>query len=998
MLLDVSGVAITLLGGFAASVEGRQVPAQAWRLKKGRELVKLLALAPGHRLHREQAMDALWRDRTPASAANNLYQAVHTARRALGADAIEVRDEWLRLDAEVDVDGFERAAATARRARTARAYRAALSLYGGELLAENLYDDWVAERREELGRLRASLASELAALEPDVKLGGLPVEASSFVGRERELTELNALLTRTRLLTLAGAGGAGKTRLALEFARRVEDSYAGGVALVELDSVSDPPLLADAIAGALDVRALPGQPVADAVADFLASRESLLVLDSCEHVLGATAAIADTLLRRAPPLTILATTREPLRVAGEVVFRVPSLAIPDPEQPLTPEELGRYESVRLFVERTTAAVPAFELVGENAASVARICFRLDGLPLALELAAGRLGALGASSIAERLDQRFTLLRSGSGARPTRQQTLEATLQWSHDLLEPDERVLFRRLAVFAGDFDLAAVEAVCAGEGLGRAETVDTLARLVEKSLVTVDDRSRERRYRLLETVRLYAGERLAEAGESDVLAMRHARWALALAEATRGSAELDRDAANLRAALDTLAARDAQEALRLCVGLWPFWLRRIDLAEAHRRLIDALAAAPMPSALRVEALHAAAAVDVRSGLLACAREHAREALSVAVELDDRHVEWRALQFLGTSVGATRPDEAELWFGRAHELAQRERLAAEEALGVYSLGVARWLLGDVDAAEELVGRSVELFRALAPTGGTIPSPTNILNETLVMDSSAPSPPRLVFEATRQPFVTIGIDAATGFALLNLARVARTRGDFDRARSLLDESDAWFARIGEEHGRAEVVAGRAYLELAVGSLPEARACLVEAGELHRRTGDRRGLGLVLIGLGQLETAAGDDVGAARHLAEAEELFRRAGDRWGLTVVLWRRAELVSARGDLDAAQAALDEALRVSAPTEHDRWIAITLAALADLAARRNDDERAEQLVAAACERFAAEGEVAAAARRALDDWLRRRSKGSQRSRKGRPATTSPNRSTTGGRR
>ena len=988
-------VEVTLLGGFAATVDGRQVSPRAWRLKKGRELVKLLALASDHRLHREQAMDALWRGRGPAASANNLYQVVHVARRALGAGAIEVRDEVLRLHARVDVDAFERAAAEAGHSGSARAYRAALALYGGDLLPENLYDDWATERRDELARLRARLEDELASLPAAAELGGLPVQTSSFVGRERELAQLTALLPHTRQLTLAGAGGAGKTRLALEFARRAQDSYGSGAAVVELESISEAGRVVEAAAAALDIRRLPGQRYADAIADFLVSRESLLLLDSCEHVLGATAALAGILLRRAPQLTILATSREPLRVPGEVVFRVPSLAIPDPEAPLPPSELARYESVLLFVERASAAAPGFELDASNAADVANICFRLDGLPLALELAAARLGALGARSVAERLDQRFTLLRLQSAAAPTRQQTLEATLEWSHDLLEPDERVVFRRLAVFAGGFDLAAVEAVCAGDDRDGAETVDTLARLVEKSLVTVDDRGGSRRYRLLETVRAYASERLADASETGAVAMRHAHWALSLAEAAHGSTDLDGDAANLGSALDTLAARDPQRALRLSVSLWPFWLRRIDLDEPHRRLVEALRAAPTPSALRVEALHAAAAVDVRSGQIACAGAHAREALTVALELDDRRLEWRALQFLGMTRGAARPTESEHWFERARELARKERLAAQEALGVYSLGFTRWLLGDPTAAEELVGRSAQLFRRLTPRDATLPSPPNILNERLVVDAALPAPPRLVFEATRQPFVEIAIDAATGCVLANQARLARARGDLDRASSLLDESDAWFAQSGEERGHANVLAQRGRLGLAAGSLPDARAYFLAALTLHRRLNDRRGVGLVLIGLGELEAAAGDRSGAGRYLAEAEELFRRAGDRWGRIAALWRTAELVSAQGDLDAAEAALDEALRVSEPTEHHRWIAVTLAALADLADRRGDEERAEELVAAARQRFAAEGEGEAAARRALDEWLRHRPKVAQRSRKGRVAMSSSNRSTKG---
>ena len=991
----MSSVAINLLGGFAATVEGGDVPAQAWRLRKGRELVKLLALAPHHRLHREQVMDALWGERTPESAANNLYQSVHAARRALGAAAIEVRDGLLQLQADVDVDAFEHAVAAARRSGTARAYRAALSLYGGELLPENLYDDWAAERREELAALRASIADELAALPVAAELRGLPVQPSSFVGRERELAQLVALLARTRLLTLAGAGGAGKTRLALELARRVEGSYAGGAALVELDSVTEPGLVTDAAAASLDLRALPGQPLIDAIADFLAPRSSLLVLDSCEHVLAAGAALTDTLLRRAPRLTVLATSREPLRVSGEVVFRVPSLVLPDPERKLAPGELAVYEAVSLFVERATAAAPGFALDEANAADVVRICVRLDGLPLALELAAGRLAALSASSMAERLDQRFSLLRSGSGAAPTRQQTLEATLQWSHDLLEPDELVLFRRLAVFAGGFDLGAVEAVCAGDGLEPGATADTLARLAEKSLVSVDDRGGDRRYRLLETVRLYAGERLAEAGEREVLAMRHARWALALAEAARGSPELDRDAANLRAALDTLAARDPQESLRMCVALWPFWLRRIDLSEAQRRLAAALAAAPAPTPLRVAALHAAAAVDLRSGVVASAREHATQALAMAVQLGDRRVEWRALQLLAACVGAARPRDVELLSERALELARQEGFAAEEAFGVYSLGVARCLLGDLEAAESLVARSADLFRRVVPRGGTIPAPTNIFNETLVVDQSELSPPRMVMEGTRQPFVDIGIEGATGYVLANQAWLARVRGDLDRSRSLLDEADSCFARVGDERGRADVLTSRAYLELSAGSLPAARAHLLEALEFQRQANDRRALGLVLTGLGQLETTAGEHAAASRYLADAEELFRRAGDRWGLVSALWRTAELLTARGELDAAEAALDEALRGSGPTEHERWSAVTLAALADLAARRGDERRAEALVAAAAERFAAEGEAAAAARSALDEWLEARSKTLQRPRKGRAATTSSNASTRG---
>ena len=504
-------VAIKLLGGFSATHDGEAIDPSVWRLRKGRELVKLLALASGHRLHREQIIDALWPDLDPAAATNNLHQVVHVARRALGAASIELREELLTLHANVDVDDFERAAAHARRAGSPSAYRAAVSLYGGELLPENRYDDWAAPRREEIEELRAELEAALGA-SGDEQVSALPPQASSFVGRDRELRELLALVTHTRLLTLAGAGGAGKTRLALELARALQAQQAQGGAFVELAPVSDGRLVAAAVAAALDVGALPGRSSLEGIADFLSSRTLLLILDNCEHVLPATAELADALLRTAPNLTILATSREPLRVAGEVVYRVPSMAIPDPEQSLQPAELLRYESVQLLRDRAVAAMPDFAIDSENAADIARICFRLDGLPLALELAAARLGALGTATLTERLDDSFRLLRAGNRTGPTRQQTLLATLQWSHDLLDEEEKLLLRRLAVFAGGFDLTAAETVCSGDGLEVAAVADVLARLVEKSLLVAEDLGRGRRYHLLETVRLYALEQLRAA------------------------------------------------------------------------------------------------------------------------------------------------------------------------------------------------------------------------------------------------------------------------------------------------------------------------------------------------------------------------------------------------------------------------------------------------------------------------------------------------------
>jgi len=941
------GVSVILLGGFAASVDGHPVPDGAWRLRKGRELVKLLALAPGHRLHREQVMDVLWRDREPAAAANNLHQAVYVARRALGRDAIALREEVLRLTAEVDVDRLEIAAADAREGGTRAEYEAALSLYRGELLPENRYDDWVAERREELAELAEALADELAALGPAVnkRLPPLPAPTSSFVGRDRELGELRALLRGTRLLTLVGTGGVGKTRLALELARVAESSHPGGVAVVELAAVADPALVPGVIANALDVHPLPGQMPIDAVLDYLAPSSLLLLLDNCEHLLGAIARLAEALRRCAPGLTILATSREPLHAPGEVVFRVPSLVIPDPERAMRASELIKYEAVRLFVERAAAAAPGFALGDENAPDVARVCVRLDGLPLALELAAGRIGALGVAAIADRLEDRFRVVRSASGAAPTRQQTLSATLDWSHDRLAADERVLLRRLGVFADGFNLDAAETVCAGGELDPMGIADVLARLVEKSLVIAEaGSSRESRYRLLETVRVYARDRLEEARESSALIERHAHWALALAESHRGSPRLDRDAANLRAGLKALAERAPTHWLRFSVALWPFWMRRIELHEAEQSLEQSLAATPERTPLRARGLLAAAAVAYRSGELATAVAYASDSYAVAADVGEPRAEWAALQFLGEcAVARDAADDAVRWLQRALALARRCGLAAEEAIGVYSIGVAHWIRGELAQAEKLVRDGITSLRPLARSSQRLMSPVNITEGHTRRPGGVPGL-RIEFQDTLQPFVEVSCEEAISYMLANQAGIARARGDLGRARALLDESAARFEAADDDRGIASVLVRRAYLDLADDELAAARLALGQALELRAAHGDRRGLGLVLVGLGVTETASGDYREAEGHLSEARDIFRAAGDRWALASSLWASADLEFVRGDLVRVEALLLNARAVLEVTGRERWIAHTVTALAQIAMLRGESAKGAALL------------------------------------------------------
>lgn len=437
------------------------------------------------------------------------------------------------------------------------------------------------------------------------------------------------------------------------------------------------------------------------------------------------------------------------------------------------------------------------------------------------------------------------------------------------------------------------------------------------------------------------------------MLAERHARWMLELAEQERGSPRLDRDAANLRVALGATLKSAPDDALRFCVALWPFWMRRIDLDEAQRRFDAALAATTQYTALRANALLRAATIDFRSGELSRGRQLAEESLAVASEIGDTYARWRALQFLGEfGLVSDAPGEAMPRFEQGLELARSEGFAPEEAIGVYSLGVSHWILGDGHRADELVSESAKLLGALAGSPELIISPINIAEvRTSATDGGLGL--RVVLADTLQPFFEISCDAALGYVLANRAGLVSARGDVAQARELLWESAWRFEESGDERGKAAVLVRRAYLELAEGEVVAARQALEAALELRREQHDRRGVGLILAGLGLIGTAAGDYEGAARQLAEAREMFRRAGDRWGLTVTLWRTADLAFARGCLDDAEAALREARAALVKTRRERWIATTLAGLAEVALLRGDRERACALFAEARNRYAA---------------------------------------------
>ena len=659
----------------------------------------------------------------------------------------------------------------------------------------------------------------------------LPHPSTSFLGREREIAEARRLLNTSRLLTLTGPGGVGKTRLGHEVAVSLLDRFQDGIWLVELGALADAPLVPQVVAAVFGVREERKRSLTASLTDALRAERLLLVLDNCEHLIEACAAFADALLRACPELRILATSRQGLGIAGETTFRVPPLALPSPLKALTlpvprageihelvagpPQSPGRNQSpteseaVRLFVERAQAATPTFALTDRNVEAVEQICWRLDGIPLAIELAAARVAVLSPEQIAARLGDRFGLLTGGSRTALPRYRTLRALLDWSHDLLDDEERVLLRRLAVFAGGWSLEAAESVCSGDGLAPNKILDLLSGLVAKSLVLTVEHADAIRYRFLETLREYAAEKLRETDEETVLRKRHRDFIIALAERAEPELagprqvawlqRLDEEHDNLRAALAwTVECGDLEEGVRLGAALLRFWLTRGFYGEGHQWLADLLirSGGPPSSApvarTHVRALQAAGRLAAKHGDHGAAHEFLTRAVAVARAYDDRS---------GLADGT-------------HRLACLARVR-----------------GDYVAARTHLLEALKLFRELGDVQG-------------------------VAETT----VCLGV-------------VANSQGDPGTAQSCYEESLTIYRALGNQQGVAETLTNLGEVALERGDLAGARAFESESLALASEIGDRERVAIALAALGGVAAAQGEPERALR-LAGAAMAIREA----------------------------------------------------------------------------------------------------------------------------
>ncbi|HEY4846077.1 MAG TPA: tetratricopeptide repeat protein, partial [Candidatus Dormibacteraeota bacterium] len=744
----------------------------------------------------------------------------------------------------------------------------------------------------------------------DATPNNLPTQTTTFVGRTRELTRAAELLKTTRLLTLTGPGGSGKTRLALHLAADLLDRYPDGVWLVELAPVTDPAAVGPTVAAALHIGERPGRPAVDTIIAPLRSRQLLLVLDNCEHLIAACADLADAVLHACPRLTILATSREGLNVPGESLMPVPSLRVPagDTLPPL--DELRHYEAIGLFVDRSAAHQPAFTLTEENANDVVRICRRLDGVPLALELAAARVRVLSVAQVASRLDDRFRLLTGGGRTVVARQQTLRALIDWSYDLLSEPERVLLRRLSIFVRGWSLEAAEAVCSGDGIAREAILELLAHLVDKSLVLMQDRRGIARYGMLETIREYANEKLVDSGEVRAVRRQHFQHFFQAAVdrplwASAGDTmpvDFGVDYENMRAALDWIQSEPNtidQELLIAGSLIGPASVRG-RVGELRQILADALARSdPEAQTLgRARALLASATLATMQGDFNVVAPLAEESVRLLRALGQK----RDLAFALIMVArATMPDV------EASARAMRESRELLEELGdhwglgmlLFNMADAAMTRGEYDAARSGHTEALALFRKhgnvllsalpllslgrLACAGGDYVRARALVEEALAIRQRA----------------DVDNPWQTAMATISLGEVDRCEGDPARGAPSFEQALATGRGLGDNMIVAWALHNLGHVALQSGDLSAAAARFQESLQLRQRSGPSGDVAAGLAGMAGVALRKGA-------LADAVRLFGAVDSMLESTHNVLPPADEHVRREDLAAIHLRLDE--------------------------------------------------------------------------------------------
>ena len=633
----------------------------------------------------------------------------------------------------------------------------------------------------------------------------LPVQLTSFVGRENEIAELKQELNDHRLVTLTGSGGTGKTRLSLQIATDLLEQFDHGVWFIELAPLTDPDLIPQTILSAIGISEQPNKTPLEILKEYLHKKKMLIVLDNCEHLVTTSAQVVNALLNAAPNLKVLASSREALGVKGELSYPVPSLSLPDLKHLPSIEQLSQYEAVRLFIDRALLVAPHFVADKDNAPFIAQICYRLDGIPLAIELAAARIKMLSVEQISKRLDDRFRLLTGGARTALPRQQTLRALIDWSYDILSENERLLLQRLSVFAGGWTLEAAEEVCSGNGIETYDVLDLLSQLVNKSLVVIMEYSQsgETRYRMLETIRQYAREKLLEVGGSEVVRNRHLAYFVKLVEQAEPELyranqvkwlkHLDNELDNFRMAWEWAINNDVEAGLRIFATPWRFWIARGYFQELGEWIAQLLERYHIVNALQVKALVVYSYCFFRNGNFTETVRIARQSLQMARTISDKQLEAFCLS----------------------------------ALGLFTL-----VQGNMGEGIPLLKQGLAIYRASGDKIGQA--------DTLEWLSNAPNEIEYAIDLARESLSLcreLGHLHGIKGSILSLARLSIVKGDFSSSAPWLEEALSISRELGDQAGEAEMHEVYGHLAYWQGDYEQAIAQFEEAIILSEKIGDK-----------------------------------------------------------------------------------------------------------------------------------------------------------------
>jgi len=687
----------------------------------------------------------------------------------------------------------------------------------------------------------------------DARPNNLPMQLTSFIGREKEISDIKKLLSGTRLLTLTGPGGTGKTRLSLQAAAEVIDDFNNGVWIAELAPLTDPLLLSVTIAGALGISEQPGQDSLETLQNYLKQKEILIILDNCEHLIDESAVIAEKLLQNCTGLKILATSREALRSQGEIVYRVLSLAHPEPDQKNTPLELSQYESVRLFIERALAVNTAFRVNNDNAPALAQICIQLDGIPLAIELAAARIKVLSVEKICEKLDDRFRLLTGGKRTALPRQQTLKAMIDWSYDLLSENEKVLFQRLSVFSGGWSLAAAEEICSCDNIESYDVMDIHSNLLDKSLISTVESSGTIRFYMLESIKQYAKEKLASDSEISLKHFNYFSRTADLSHLTDSGQDqnsrvklIDTESDNIRASIQWALENKPEEACGLVIKMIDYWDIKGYFKEAFQTCQKILNSdISIVKESKANILFCAGLMAQNMGMVSEAEKLTNEGLSIFRELDNKTGIGKCVNILGvaSSTDPGRGIETRKYYEEAISIFRETDHKKDYAVALYNMSFVHVKEGESEKALQLRMEALDIYKEINDTHRV----------AFVMSSLG------VFELRRK--------------------------NYDKAKSYSEESLAFSNDIGDKYSASINLVNLGNIYMEMNEYEKAKELLNESVEILRECGYKSNLIVALMFLGNVSIKTGEYENSIKYYKESVLTGNETGNSYYLASNLY-----------------------------------------------------------------------------------------------------------------